>query len=229
MTIDGSETLDANVDFVLAIKVCFTSSRKGNGSNPVMRFFKPVKKYWAAQVVNHNYNGQVWRCKLYGHNLLYSSPRCLKIPFHTVSIIINIIIIAYIVIKCITRIETIINMIHFLVSTKTAPVLVESLADKKVKIGELVELSVAGSHSSNIWQDHRYHRRQNVVVPFVAKVNDKMIKRESISEMISVLLTIVTWRVIRSRWLDSLPSICLGRTSVIIIKSSSNICHHDCW
>ena len=30
-------------------------------------------------------------------------------------------------------------------STKTAPVLVESLGDKKVKIGELVELSVAGS------------------------------------------------------------------------------------
>ena len=29
-------------------------------------------------------------------------------------------------------------------STKTAPVLIESLADKKVKIGELVELSVAG-------------------------------------------------------------------------------------
>ena len=41
-------------------------------------------------------------------------------------------------------------MIHFLASTKTAPVLVESLADKKVKIGELVELSVAGSHSSNV-------------------------------------------------------------------------------
>ena len=83
-------------------------------------------------------------------------------------------------------------MIHFLTSTKTAPVLVESLADKKVKIGELVELSVAGSHSSNISQDHQYRLRQNVVVPFVAKVNDKMIKSESISEMISVLLTIVT-------------------------------------
>ena len=90
-------------------------------------------------------------------------------------------------------------MIQFLASTKTAPVLVESLADKKVKIGELVELSVAGSHSSNIGQDHQYHLRQNVVVPFVAKVNDKMIKSESISEMISVLLTIVTWGVIRSR------------------------------
>ena len=66
--------------------------------------------------------------------------------------------------------------------------LVESLADKKVKIGELVELSVAGSHSSNIWQDHQYHPRQNVVVLSVAKVNDKMIKSESISEMISVLV-----------------------------------------
>ena len=72
------------------------------------------------------------------------------ILINTVSIINNIIIIAYILIIVITRIEIIINMIHFLTSTKTAPVLVESLADKKVKIGELVELSVAGSHSSNI-------------------------------------------------------------------------------
>ena len=120
-----------------------------------------------------------------------------------------------------TRIEIIINMIQFLTSTKTAPVLVESLADKKVKIGELVELSVAGSHSSNIWQDHQYHLRQNVVVPFVAKVNDKMIKSESISEMISVLLTIVTWGVIRSRWLDSLPPICFWGTGVIIKYLSS--------
>ena len=79
-------------------------------------------------------------------------------------------------------------MIHIFTSTKAAPVLVESLADKKVKIGELVELSVACSHSSNIGQDHQYHLRQNVVEPYVAKVNDKMIKSESISEMISLLV-----------------------------------------
>ena len=62
----------------------------------------------------------------------------------------DIIIIAYIVIIAITISSSNVNMIHIFTSTKTAPVLVESLADKKVKIGELVELSVAGFHSSKI-------------------------------------------------------------------------------
>ena len=33
---------------------------------------------------------------------------------------------------------------HFFWRTKSAPILSENLSDKKVKIGELVELSIAG-------------------------------------------------------------------------------------